>query len=749
MKTRKHFFDLSNYQNKEFHMLGEDFRGTAPDDTCLDFTNYYMRINGKPFFVISGEYQYSRSHESCWQDELQKMKRGGINAVASYIIWNHHEEKEGTFCFEGNRNLRHFVELCRENGLYVIMRIGPFVHGEARNGGLPDWLYGMPFEVREPNDGFLYYVNRLYQKIGEQLKGLYFKDGGPVIAAQLDNEYGHCGAPWEFTTGTTNEWVNMGHGGSEYMHKLKSLAWEAGIRVPFYTNTGWGGSPCPPDMLPLWGGYAYTPWIFYNRSGSHPATENFLYRDHHSNTNDPKEHPDYPAENYPYACAEMGGGMFCSYYYRFIFPYKSVDAMTNIMMGSGCNFLGYYVFHGGTHPMGNTYMHENQLPKFSYDYQAALGEFGQIRESYKRLKALFYFGQYFGESFCEMGTVLPENASQIDPHDVDTLRYAVRMRDNSGYVFINNFQDHVETKPKENETILLKLPEECIEMGPISLAADENCVLPFNIHLDGILLKYATVQPVARWQAETANFLFMLPEGMEEKLLWEDGVTVRITSHCHGNLYTVSKGEKIIQIFTVSREVMNDLYIVEQNEKTMLLITSAGVLKEKDGICFETSQTKLPVWVYPKDALGDCRPENNVCEDAIWGLHVLKAPEKNSEVTVRKVGPTRYSLDIPSDVLEDADDAILEMEYIGDVGYAFINGVMIHDNFANGDTWELGLRTYMDKLKDYPLTIYITPLKKNATVNVDSPMAARFEEVEEEIGELLSVKIRPVYHIKV
>lgn len=89
--------------------------------------------------------------------------------------------------------------------------------------------------------------------------------------------------------------------------------------------------------------------------------------------------------------------MNCSYYYRFQYPYKSVDAMANIKIASGCNFLGYYMFQGGSNPLGKqgTFMNEGQVPKISYDYQAALGEFGQVRESYRRLKNIHYFAAAF------------------------------------------------------------------------------------------------------------------------------------------------------------------------------------------------------------------------------------------------------------------------------------------------------------------------------------------------------------------
>ena len=216
--------NLENLKEKEIRPLGEDFKGTSAGGEEISFTNYYMMKNGKPYFGVSGEFHFSRMSDTRWEDEMIKMKMGGISVVATYLFWIHHEEEEGVFDFTGGRNLRKFVELCHKHGLYVILRVGPFDHGEVRNGGIPDWMYGKPFEARKLSEGFLFYTKRLYAKIGEQVAGLFFKDNGPIIGVQIDNEYMHSSAPWEITTGISNEWVFGGDEGDEYMLRLKDLA---------------------------------------------------------------------------------------------------------------------------------------------------------------------------------------------------------------------------------------------------------------------------------------------------------------------------------------------------------------------------------------------------------------------------------------------------------------------------------------------------------------------------------------------
>ena len=143
---------------------------------------------------MMGEFHYSRWEDDTWEEELRKMKTGGINIVATYLFWIHHEEKENEWNFSGRRDIRRFVQLCRKVGLQVFLRIGPWVHAEVRNGGFPDWVQrAKDYEPRTNDEGYLKAVEKYFNQLGKQLEGLMFKDGGPVIGVQLENEYGHVG----------------------------------------------------------------------------------------------------------------------------------------------------------------------------------------------------------------------------------------------------------------------------------------------------------------------------------------------------------------------------------------------------------------------------------------------------------------------------------------------------------------------------------------------------------------------------
>lgn len=766
--------DLTGFASKPivpFPITRNDW-GVAPDGTRIDFTNYYMTLDGTPFYGVCGEFQYSRMNPERWDAELAKMASGGVNVVATYVFWNHHEEHENQWVFTGRRDIRRFVRLCAEHGLKVIVRLGPFDHGEVRNGGIPDWMYGKPYEVRSMDPGFLDKVHDLYAHIAAQLDGLYFKDGGPIVAAQLDNEYMHSSAPWEMTTGITDEWVPGGHDGFDYVHALRRIAEEEGISVPFYTNTGWGGSPVPDDVLPMWGGYAYRPWLFYAGAGEHPVTDEYLYRDFHSNDCPRGEEfdPTYEPESKPYACCEMGGGMFSSYNYRFVLPMKSVDAMANIKMASGCNFLGYYMFQGGSNPIGDgVYLNESQTPKISYDFQAMLGEFGQARESYRRAKAIHYFGQAFADRLCPLAVALPEGQSAIDPSDKTTLRWCVRTDGERGFVFIDNFQDHDTLPARHGESITVTLASGAtVTFDGIGLAADENCILPFNMDLDGVTLEAATAQPVTVITVPGAarrTFVFLRPDGMDDCWFrFAGGDVRRVAREADLTRFDVRDGDgHEVEIVCVSRAKADTMTViggealvfaggtVAQDPAAPSIVNDGAVVYETDGrIVVESTDADPLVDSYPSGYLAS-RGVDVAC--AAPGTSVA---HDVARVDVTRMSDTRYLIDVPFKALEplangaSAMDGVydlrLRIRYAGDIGWLWCGGTLVDDNFANGDVWEVGLRDCVDLLVSERgrLVLTITPIREGANVNVESAMAARMERSDGQTAALESVEIVPV-----
>ena len=151
-------------------------------------------LNGKPFVVKAAEVHYPRIPRPYWEHRIQMCKALGMNAVCIYIFWNIHEQREGEFDFTGNNDVAAFCRLAQKNGLYVIVRPGPYVCAEWEMGGLPWWLLKKKdIRLRERDPYFMERVKIFEEKVGEQLKPLTIQNGGPIIMIQVENEYGSYG----------------------------------------------------------------------------------------------------------------------------------------------------------------------------------------------------------------------------------------------------------------------------------------------------------------------------------------------------------------------------------------------------------------------------------------------------------------------------------------------------------------------------------------------------------------------------
>ncbi len=344
-----------------------------------------LRLDGERWMPVMGEFHYTRFPAAGWREELLKMRAGGIDAVATYVFWIHHEEVEGEFNWTGDRDLRRFVAAAGEVGLKVVARLGPWCHGEVRNGGLPDWVVeSFGDAARTDAPAYLESVRRHFGAIAAQLDGLLWKQGGPIVAFQIENEYG---------------------GPAEHLLTLKRLAREVGLDAPLYTRTGWPdlATPLPfGELLPLYGAY---PEGFWDRDlapmpGFYPAGFRFspLRTDAAIATDLLGERAAADAADttrYPFLTCELGGGMMSSYHRRIRIDPRDIESVVLTKLGSGGNLPGYYMYHGGLNPDGLTSLQESQathywndLPEKNYDFQAPLGAAGQLRPHYHRLRRL-------------------------------------------------------------------------------------------------------------------------------------------------------------------------------------------------------------------------------------------------------------------------------------------------------------------------------------------------------------------------
>ena len=619
-------------------------------------------MDGKRVVPAMGEVHYSRIPADEWEAEVKKMKEGGVTIIATYVFWNHIEEQEGIFRWDGQRNLRRFIEICQQEGLPVVLRLGPFCHGEVRNGGIPDWVFTKGCKTRDENPVFLSYVERLYRQIFTQLQGLQWKDGGPVIAAQFDNEY---------------------RGRGEYLMALKQIALKIGFDLPFYTRTGWPELTTPVpfgEMLPLYGDYADGFWERSIEETAGNYYKAFNFKAFRSSTaiateqlGEQKERLNKGDEQYPYFTCELGGGMMTAYHRRpYIYP-EDAYSMAVVKLGSGSNLLGYYMYHGGTNPEGLTYLNEtqrtvatnyNDLPVKTYDFQAPLNEFGQKNPQYYLLRKLHLFMQDWGEMLAPMEASFP-CSQDIAKGDDSFLRWSYRSNDSSGFIFINNYERLQNLTAKKNvklEACGVKLPQLTIPAGTI-------CIFPVNI--EGI--KYATAQLIAK---------------RDGKIYLEQ---------IKGIPTTLAVDNKILKNLK-AKGPMTPVY------KNYYLLTSeqAGRLfLQENEACEKIDDNQTSVVINKVKEAGALRTIT---------IGVNKAAEEPVDEDFEQAAV--YTIDISH--LSPLTSHLLSIDYRGDVARLYADGKLIDDNFYNGRPFQYALWRLPKECKQ--LELRILPLQKNMPV---------------------------------
>ncbi|KAF7810784.1 beta-galactosidase 13-like [Senna tora] len=165
----------------------------ALNDT-VTYDGRSLLINGRRDLFLSGSIHYTRSTPEMWPDLLNKARHGGLNVIQTYVFWNAHEPVKGQYNFEGNYDVVKFIKLIHKYGMYVTLRLGPFIQAEWNHGGLPYWLKEVPDIVfRSDNEPFKFYMKQFVTKVIDMMKAekLFASQGGPIILAQIENEYNH------------------------------------------------------------------------------------------------------------------------------------------------------------------------------------------------------------------------------------------------------------------------------------------------------------------------------------------------------------------------------------------------------------------------------------------------------------------------------------------------------------------------------------------------------------------------------
>jgi beta-galactosidase len=198
------------------------WQAAAQQKHSFTLAGEHFLLDGKPFRIISGEMHPARIPKPYWRQRIQMARAMGCNSIAVYIFWNYHESSPGNFDFVSeNRNIAEFIRICKEEGMWVLLRPGPYVCAEWDFGGLPTYLLKIPdIKIRCMDGRYMTAVNRYITRLAKEVVSLQCVNGGPVLMVQVENEYGSFG----------ND--------RKYMKALKSIWMKNGIQVPFYTSDG-------------------------------------------------------------------------------------------------------------------------------------------------------------------------------------------------------------------------------------------------------------------------------------------------------------------------------------------------------------------------------------------------------------------------------------------------------------------------------------------------------------------------------
>jgi beta-galactosidase len=729
--------------------------GTArnPNGEVIGVNSQYLTLDGKPWLPVMGEFHFSRYPAARWEEEILKMKAAGVQIISTYVIWIHHEEHQGQFDWQGQRDLRRFTELCGKHGMYVYPRIGPWAHAEVRNGGLPDWVLKQG-PVRQNDPLYLAAVDTFYQQIAAQLKGQLWKDGGPVIGIQIENEYRDTG-PGK---------------GSEHIRTLKQMAVKAGLDVPLYTVTGWDGAAIPLDaVLPVFGGYPDAPWD--GSSKKLPPNEIYAFRFDNRAAGSmgaiggKGQNASSTYAGTPFLTAEIGDGIEDTYFRRPVVSNDDIAAILPVVLGSGANLLGYYMFHGGRNPEGDGItLQESQrtgyptdVPVKSYDFQAPLGEFGQERPSLRKMKLVHYFLEDFGATLAPMTPHRPDTLP-ADPADLSIPRVSARTLGNQGFVFFNNHVRGAAMPALKAFQIELDLPSgvQHIPEHPIALPADSYGIWPVNLPVGAQTLRYSTAQLFKRITLNGKTcFLFFAIDGLPAEFAFAKIAAIpqlptgfTQTSNANGSLVHAAPGTSgrltlqdgtTLVLFTESAAEQ----LWHGDTANTLLSSTADTYADHNEWTLES--LSIPTFRYgllnanliPQSALSaDAverplyleaahRLQNPPATDALFTWHTADVPRVDLQAKVIPIAPAgkraplefgpalswrptripfapedkdfataaQWEIHLPAlpASSDSISDVLLRIRYHGDVARLSENGKLLDDNFWNGIPWEIGL----------------------------------------------------------
>lgn len=750
---------------------------SAPEGIRL--TTRYVTRDGIPWIPVMGEYHFSRDLPENWERELRKMKAGGIDVLATYMLWIAHEETRGALRWDGRRDIRRFIETAARVGLKVMLRIGPWAHGESRNGGFPDWLQALPIRHRSNDPAYLELARSWYRGIESQVRGLFHTPDapeGPIIGIQVDNEL---------------------YGDGPHLATLREIAESVGMRASLWTATGWGGAEIPRGrVLPVYAGYSDGFWEESETGWPDFGAMHFSYSTVRDDLTVGADLRSTPVEGdrdsargaddpWPFVTCELGGGMAVAYHRRPLVDPDDVAALALTKVGSGSAWQGYYMYHGGLQMPGalssvqesQATGYPNDVPVRDYDFFAPLGSAGSPRPHFHKLRQQHLFLDAFGGELAPAPTTIPGRSER-------DVRWAVRGDGERGFLFVNNHQPAVAALPAVDDVQFsvdfATQSTVTVPSDPVRLDSGAYFVWPLRQAYGDIPALTATAQPITRIVVGGRTVvLFAAIDGIAVEVQLEGvspelitGATTRVEGElviAHpvaalglGCEMTVGDTTLVFLDRTSAESVWRGEV---DGRETLLLWQGAGWFD--DGFTVVPDHVARVIDAFPpltdaslveREGIGTVFQRYGIPEAGDPLAIPVGSFDATPLVPVRRGGPAQR-LSAPTDadfadaaslavtVPEQAFDGIrsvLALEWRGDVIRAYIGDRLVADQFWYGRPFEIDLTPHRDALRTQPLILRAFAWAPGSEVYVDPRVRPLSDSAVLEVISATVSSIRPL-----
>lgn len=720
-------------------------------DMSIEIKQNYLEIDGKPTFIYGGDLSYCRVPRRLWKDRMLQMKAAGMNTITVYVVWEWHQEGPGMYDFEGNKDIAAFLDLIKECGMYCIFRMGPFVHGEFHNGGLPQWIIDeLGDKVRTNDPCYLQYAKEYYEKLIQIAKPRLYDNGGPIIMLQLENELGSAGCKGDdLARGSADVEENTKHL-LFYYHLVR----DAGLDVPLLDINH---IPNKEEHIQN----------FVDAGGFYPINcfgSDGELRDFSTNW--------WDRHKRPCITIETGGGMFVRYYdcpaYRNtnsfqgpLVPPEIVEGAVVTHIAEGCSGVNIFIFCDGQNPDG---CGESMLPEKNMNYQAPISVVGRRRASYYPLKRIGWFVRSFGQEllgsspdpdwakvrsfgiphpgvsdggdlFANYETVRSEDAPAKDTGRVPALARITKGLNlsESNFLFLKNVSN-LSSGWKRDVRVMVspsKLACEVWSEYPkktqMELPPQTMKNMPFFVRLaKKNFLEYSTAELLDRreFAGKTQVVLCESNEVMTEtRLVIPSTVNVKSTGNVlvlkesPNSLTLIAKPERspiivetddlrivlitktyaerlwdVAESFAWCEAPLTDVKVIDGTEKNLQMT----VKTESEDFCMEWMTPEVPRLLSGvENAQESYDAERKIYR--LSGSFALPKPqivwkrsyEGDDLVLTANVGPA---------LLEGVSDVVLTLQHDGMIGRAYFEGTLISDHsFGRFLPWEIGLAGDVDR----------------------------------------------------